>query len=330
MNLYAGFGWDPVNRRDPTGMLPPDLPPLLELGTEGRAAQQECQLGIGEGAWGTIVGIAKGLYSLKDPTDVVGALGDNAQAAAIAAYKKEGGGFSGALYGAVAAAGSILPDIGGSYHRATIAGDPRTRCREATTMMIGGAEVAAGAYGALSVGRGIARSGAAVGRTPRTGAPLAGEAGALSIADDLAGSLSGPVGENVVFRALRADELELLAECGLISKNPRATMTPLDHVVDGSNPGFASQYISTTRSSRFAERWARKSRTGYVKIDLTRAGSPYLDLSTSSGRTIHLGDASAAPLGSRLHDGNRFARGAQEVLVAGPIPPEAIIEVVTF
>lgn len=89
----------------------------------------------------------------------------------------------------------------------------------------------------------------------------------------------------------------------------------------------SDQLISTTRSQRHAENWARSSGTAVSVIDETRLPADgVLDLSTNPGRTAHLGDPSGALPGSELHTANRLVRGAEEVLVTGHIPADAILD----
>jgi hypothetical protein len=129
---------------------------------------------------------------------------------------------------------------------------------------------------------------------------------------------------DLVYRALRREEMSAALETGLVAKNTNLNITPLDHIVDGSTPGFESQFISVTRDPRLAERWARRSGTAVVTIDLNQVGSPVLDLSTSAGRTRFLGDASRAFVGSRLQEANRLSRNASELLIRQSVSPSAI------
>lgn len=110
----------------------------------------------------------------------------------------------------------------------------------------------------------------------------------------------------------------------IIPKDPTATRTAIDHVLNGYTDGYTDQFISLTKDKSFAERWAKKSDTDVVEIDLDKVSNNKLDLSTTDGRTLHLGDASRAPKGSDLWRVNKMARGASELLVDGEISNKAI------
>jgi hypothetical protein len=138
---------------------------------------------------------------------------------------------------------------------------------------------------------------------------------------------STPPNLRFVYRALRPDELATVTSSGLTPKDSRASKTIMEHVFSGSEEGFASQFVSTTRDLGHAARWGRN--TGYARIDLCRVKSPIIDLSTAAGRKQFLGDPSRMTPGSPSHKANAFAKNASEVLIEGPIPPEAIIEVTT-
>jgi RHS repeat-associated protein len=120
-----------------------------------------------------------------------------------------------------------------------------------------------------------------------------------------------PSGRNVVYRNLRPDEDPAN---GLTAKNPNATYTPAGHIVNGSRPGWASQYISTTRSLDVAmdPKWA----TGrVVAIDLDRYPGTVIDLSTAAGRQAW---------GVTGITAGRFANASQEVLLVGHVPSDAL------
>jgi RHS repeat-associated protein len=119
---------------------------------------------------------------------------------------------------------------------------------------------------------------------------------------------------NIVYRVIRADENPAL---GLTAKDPLATYTPEGHVLNGSRPGFASQYISTTRELRVAEKWAAISGDRIVGINLDAVDGPVINLSTPAGRELYLNGITA----------RNFAAASSEVLVEGSIPPEAVFEV---
>lgn len=113
---------------------------------------------------------------------------------------------------------------------------------------------------------------------------------------------------------------------GITPKNPSANSTPLEHVLNGSTSGYGDQYISFTRDEKFANRWASKSGTSVVSVDLDELHNRKIDLSTPEGRITHLGDASRVPKGHSIHTANKWAKGASEVLVEGGIPGSAIID----
>lgn len=61
---------------------------------------------------------------------------------------------------------------------------------------------------------------------------------------DGVGSIYGSQYEpDIVYRALRREEIPAALENGLVAKNVNANFSPLDHVVDGSTEGFQSQFI---------------------------------------------------------------------------------------
>ena len=136
-----------------------------------------------------------------------------------------------------------------------------------------------------------------------------------------------PLGlENIVFRALNPTDMTRLdAGESIAPKNPAANATPMDHVLHGSETGYGDQLVSVTRDRGLAESWARQHGTQVAEIDLDRVSSPVLDLSTGTGRTTHLGDASSALPNSDLFRANKYARGAKEMLVEGEIPREAVV-----
>ncbi|WP_212002634.1 DUF6531 domain-containing protein [Chitinophaga sp. HK235] len=132
--------------------------------------------------------------------------------------------------------------------------------------------------------------------------------------------------EDIWFRALHPNDMVTLDEGnGIIPKDPNANETPFSHVKNGSDKGYADQYVSYTKERGFAERWARKSGTQVVEVDMDKVNNTKLDLTTAEGRVEHLGDASKAPKGSDLHNVNKWAKGAKELLVEGTTPQEAVV-----
>ncbi|WP_181785523.1 DUF6531 domain-containing protein [Streptomyces phytophilus] len=116
---------------------------------------------------------------------------------------------------------------------------------------------------------------------------------------------------HTVYRNLRPDEDPAL---GLVAKNPDATYTPAGHVLNGSRPGWASQFISTTRSSDVAlnSQWTSGR---VVAIDLRMVPGSVIDLSTDAGRELH---------NIRGFTAINRTKSSAEVLITGRIPPEAI------
>ncbi len=134
----------------------------------------------------------------------------------------------------------------------------------------------------------------------------------------------------IVYRALRYDEIRGTFENGLFAKNPVARKSALQHVLEGSNPDFASQFISATRNRQLAEKWARKAGTAVAAIDLRRLDTSVSDLSNSAGRVRYLGDASRVLPGHDIHRANRLARGASELLIEQHVTREAIVGLKLF
>jgi RHS repeat-associated protein len=99
---------------------------------------------------------------------------------------------------------------------------------------------------------------------------------------------------------------------GLVAKNPDATYHPAGHVSNGSKPGWASQFISTTKNLDVAKKWTQGR---MVAIDLRKFNGQVIDLSTPTGR---------AAADVRGHTATRLANSSAEVLLVGRVPPEAI------
>jgi RHS repeat-associated protein len=119
-----------------------------------------------------------------------------------------------------------------------------------------------------------------------------------------------PEGENYVYRNLNAQDDPA---GGLTAKNSSADYTPAGHVLNGSRAGFASQFISTTRSLAVAQKYSTGST---VAIDLDQFGGSVLDLSTAEGRAMY---------GVRGVTAINRANASAEVLLQGFVPPDAII-----
>ena len=138
---------------------------------------------------------------------------------------------------------------------------------------------------------------------------VAGDTPVLVHNDD--GASCGPTGGNIVYRNLRPDEDPAN---GLTAKNPDATYTPAGHVLNGSRPGWASQFISTTRDPGVAlfSQWST-GRVVAINLDLFPGG--VFDLSTDAGR---------AENGIRGFTAINRAKSSGEVLLQGYVPPGAI------
>ncbi len=131
--------------------------------------------------------------------------------------------------------------------------------------------------------------------------------------------------EDIWFRALNQNDMTSLNSGGnIIPKDPSATRTAYEHVLNGSTDGYADQYISLTKERKFAEKWARKSGTEVVEIDLDKVSNNKLNLNTPEGRKIHLGDVINNPT-DELRKVNKYAKGANELLFEGEIDKNAIV-----
>jgi hypothetical protein len=115
----------------------------------------------------------------------------------------------------------------------------------------------------------------------------------------------------IVYRVIRADENP---EIGLFAKDPSATYTVEGHILNGSRPGWASQYISTTADLDMAQSWAARSGNRIVAIDLTAVKGQVIDLSSQAGRLQYLRGVTA----------RNFAASSSEVLIKGEVPQSAV------
>lgn len=66
-----------------------------------------------------------------------------------------------------------------------------------------------------------------------------------------------------------------------------------------------------------AKIWTSKSKTNVAVIDLDKASNNKIDLTTGEGRKLNLRDASLG--NDTIIKANKYARGAKELLVDGPI-----------
>jgi len=115
----------------------------------------------------------------------------------------------------------------------------------------------------------------------------------------------------IVYRVIRASENP---ELGLFAKNMTANHMVEGHILHGSKPNFASQFISTTKDLSVAKKWAQISGNRIVKIDLSKVSSEVIDLTDVTLRnTLLKGVTSRA-----------WASASSEVLVLRSIPAEAI------
>ena len=109
-----------------------------------------------------------------------------------------------------------------------------------------------------------------------------------------------------IYRTLRPEE-----NCnrGLVPKDSRARKTVHEHVAHGSQPGFKSQFISTTTELGIARKWQKRGRNLRIakisRRDMLNANcSPY-DLNSAHVANQHLRDNRA----------KGFARASCEVVL---------------
>jgi RHS repeat-associated protein len=114
-----------------------------------------------------------------------------------------------------------------------------------------------------------------------------------------------------VYRVIRPDEDP---SAGLFPKNPDANVSVDEHVRFGAQPGFESQYISTTKNIDVAQGWAASSGNRIVSIDLGQVDGDIIDLSTYQDRDYYLLD----------WKGRGYAMKSDEVLINGSVPASAI------
>lgn len=134
----------------------------------------------------------------------------------------------------------------------------------------------------------------------------------LGLLNSLAETMKQPQEEGItVYRALRADEDP---EFGIYAKSPSAIKSPGYHVRYGGRA--RTQWISTTKSYEIAvARFAKGDASRVVAIDLDKVLSNVIDVSYGQFP------------GNDPYDNQvtrSYAISAQEVLIEGYIPPEAI------
>ena len=121
----------------------------------------------------------------------------------------------------------------------------------------------------------------------------------------------------IVYRNLRPDEDP---SQGLVARRPGRDMSPAGHLMNANRPHFkGSQYISTTTDLVVAVRWRQPGQqTMEIETDLLEPDAvgnrSIVDVSTPE-------KAQAQGLKGRLYT---YAVSAQEVLLEGRIPPDAI------
>jgi hypothetical protein len=103
---------------------------------------------------------------------------------------------------------------------------------------------------------------------------------------------------------------------GLRAKNPNANYTVEGHVLNASRFGFASQFISTTRSEAIAR--------GKYGGDVPGGRTVKIDLRQVQGEVYDLTDSDCLDSLVRGSTAKNFARKDQEVLIEGFVPPSAI------
>lgn len=120
-----------------------------------------------------------------------------------------------------------------------------------------------------------------------------------------------------LYRLLRPHK-EDFETAGLSAKDPFSTVSVNDHVTYGSR-GYASSYISCSKSPEAVEDFASKSITHpqtIVKIQI--------DPDDPSIEIIDLTDRWTLDEHVYVESGRNFARKFDEVLIKGHIPPECI------
>jgi len=144
----------------------------------------------------------------------------------------------------------------------------------------------------------VAKTGAVIaGNIAITAIPYLGEERAIAAAGE---------GANIVYRGLAAGEN---AAAGLVARAPGITTDIASHVAGART----SQWISTTRSLAIATE--RFGKNGVVAIDLSKVGTPVVDLT---------GGIPGMPSNYML---SRWAAKMQEVLIMDSVPAAAIVPI---
>lgn len=119
------------------------------------------------------------------------------------------------------------------------------------------------------------------------------------------------------FRVLRPDEVDALAQVGLVAKNKEEKGASVaEHIQNGSSPGYKSQYISLTASLDCACKFAGMfQEIAHVSLPhkLLSDSKRVIDFSNSTNRNQELPP-----------DGLIFARRSEEILVLSKIEPDYV------
>jgi insecticidal toxin complex protein TccC len=137
---------------------------------------------------------------------------------------------------------------------------------------------------------------------------------------------------NVLYRALRADELQpqFLGLSPPAVNDPK--ITAYQHVAHGSTAKVKSKWISASRSLKVAAAWAGENKLRVVKFSKP-AKTTVFDLTTEQGREAMLNQHNdTLPEGKRLTPESsskamNFAKGSQEVVINGGVIASRILAV---
>ncbi|MCL1935055.1 MAG: contractile injection system protein, VgrG/Pvc8 family [Defluviitaleaceae bacterium] len=133
---------------------------------------------------------------------------------------------------------------------------------------------------------------------------------------------------DIIYRAVNLLDIQNMdLGLGILPKNPTGNLSAFQHVFEGSE---GSQFLSFTRDKSFAHRWARRSNTEVISIDLDLLPNNTIDLSTVEGRISHLGDPSGLSRSHPISRANGLAEGASEILVEGSIPMSSINRLISY
>ena len=147
LNLYAGFGWDPVNNRDPTG----ELIPVLIAGCAANPVCGAAIIGGGIAAYSQLADLAFGSGRVRDNSEIFGGIGVSMAAGAAGG---SAGSITTSLIGTSAraflsgAAAAVTGGMSGGITARVLTGQQVTWETTATDGATG-----LSAYGLLSLGR---------------------------------------------------------------------------------------------------------------------------------------------------------------------------------